>query len=396
MPAAGYRRATDRDARRIAVVVDDVMVNRILLSKMIGALGFEVVEVTNGREAVDVCRETMPDIVFMDIMMPHVDGLMATREIKALPGRASVPVVFVTAVSDEGLLHRCIEAGGDDFLVRPFSRTLLAAKVEAALRGGEIHRRMTEGLEALEHYQQRDRRELEVARRMVERVMTEGRLEAWNVRRAQRTIEAISGDVLLAARRPTGEQCFLVGDLACHGLPAAIGALTVQGIFATMVAKGFGLADLVDELNRKLCALLPVDRFLAAAFIEVDHVAARARIWNGGMPEVLVRGAAGGVIARFASENAPLGILAQDCHATVRDLSLTAGEQVFACTDGLLAACGPDGDAFGTKRLEQAIAAPGDARARFDALLDALDRHCLEGPRRDDLSLLMVEHDPRA
>lgn len=382
------------EERRVAIVADDVMVNRVLLGKMVAALGFEVIEVANGREAVEACRHNPPDIVFMDVMMPHVDGLMATREIKSLPGQSGVPVIFVTAVSDEGLLHRCIEAGGDDFLVRPFSRALLAARVEAALRASANHRDLAEQRDALAQYRLRQQRDLEVARRILDNVAAQNPLDAPNLRYALRPMETLNGDVILAANRPTGEQCFLVGDFTGHGLPAAIGALTVQGVFSSMVGKGFSLADIVLELNRKFCALLPVDRFLSAAIVELDATSGLVKVWNGGMPDILVRGAAGGIVARFGSENVPLGILPHDYDATVRGAALAPGEQLLVYSDGLVEAHDPLGELFGRTRLDELFAAPGPAFERFDTLLGAVERHAQTAPQSDDLSALMIVHDP--
>ena len=83
-----------------ALIVDDEPVNRTLLGRMLREQGFAIVEAANGRDAVEVCRHAAPDIVFMDIMMPEMDGYAATRAIKALLGTSFVPVIFLTALSD--------------------------------------------------------------------------------------------------------------------------------------------------------------------------------------------------------------------------------------------------------------------------------------------------------
>jgi len=75
----------------------------------------------------------------MDVMMPVMDGYDATRRIKTLAGSHFVPVIFLTALTDEAALARCIEAGGDDFLTKPYNRVILQSKISALLRLRELY-----------------------------------------------------------------------------------------------------------------------------------------------------------------------------------------------------------------------------------------------------------------
>jgi len=385
----------DHGAVLTALVVDDEAVNRIVLGAMLREHGFIVIEADDGRHACEVCRETVPDIVFMDIMMPEMDGYEATRAIKALLMPTFVPVIFLTAVSDDHLLHRCIEVGGDDFLVKPYSRTLLRAKIDAALRTRSMHRDLAEQRDVLTQYRLRQQRDMEVAKRILDNVASQNRLGVPNVRYALRPMETLNGDVIFAANRPTGEQCFLVGDFTGHGLPAAIGALTAHGVFMSMVAKGFGIDDIVLELNRKMCALLPVDRFLSAALFEMQLDTGLLKVWNGGMPDILVRSAAGRVITRYPSENVPMGIVApRDYAANVRCATLAPGDQLLIHSDGLIEAHGPGDELYGNARLHAVMDSPGPAFERFDALLASLAQHVQSEPQSDDVSLLYVICDP--
>ncbi len=374
------------------LIVDDEAVNRIVLGAMLRERGFIVVEAENGRIACDVCRQTAPDIVFMDIMMPEMDGYEATRSIKSLLTPRFVPVIFLTAISDDHQLRRCIEVGGDDFLTKPYSRSLLRAKTDAALRSRSMHRDLTEQRDVLAQYQLRQLRDMDVAKRILDNVASQNRLDdSPNVRYELRPMETLNGDIILAANRPTGEQCFLVGDFTGHGLPAAIGAMAVHGIFMSMVAKGFGVEDIVLELNRKMCALLPIDRFLSAAIFELQLDTGLLKIWNGGLPDILVRSGAGRVITRYPSENVPLGIVPpQDYAVSARSATLAPGDQLLVYSDGLVEAHSPAAELYGNARLEAVMDAQGPAFERFDALLASVEQHVGSAPQSDDVSLLFV------
>ena len=117
---------------RIVVVDDHDSVRRILVA-ILGEYGLDVVqECANGREAVDLCRDLEPDAVVMDVRMPVLDGIAATREIKGL--RAETRVVLLTAYEEEDLRTAALDAGADEFVVKGVSGQELAALVREAVK----------------------------------------------------------------------------------------------------------------------------------------------------------------------------------------------------------------------------------------------------------------------
>ncbi|MEJ2620564.1 MAG: SpoIIE family protein phosphatase [Candidatus Thiodiazotropha sp.] len=117
-----------------ALIVEDEITNRLILKKLLQKHGYEVIEAENGKQSVALFVSHQPDIVFMDVMMPEMDGYEATEQIKQQAGNSFVPIIFLTAMSDEKALARCVEVGGDDFLSKPYSFTVLSAKVKAMER----------------------------------------------------------------------------------------------------------------------------------------------------------------------------------------------------------------------------------------------------------------------
>jgi signal transduction histidine kinase/ActR/RegA family two-component response regulator len=119
------------------LVVDDVAMNRDIAASFLRAAGQVVDSVEGGAEAVAAAAATDFDVVLMDVRMPVVDGLEATRRIRALGGtRGRVPIVALTAQAFTEQVTECREAGMDDHLVKPFTpATLLAATLHAAEAG---------------------------------------------------------------------------------------------------------------------------------------------------------------------------------------------------------------------------------------------------------------------
>jgi DNA-binding response OmpR family regulator len=125
-----------------ALIVDDEVSHQIILKSHLKKQSYKVIEAANGREAIDLFRSENPGIIFMDVMMPEVDGYEATVQIKAEAGKHFVPIIFLTAMTDEESLSRCIEAGGDDFIVKPYDKFILEAKIRATQRIATLTREM--------------------------------------------------------------------------------------------------------------------------------------------------------------------------------------------------------------------------------------------------------------
>lgn len=134
-PAVDARSPEPARAPRV-LVVDDHPVNREVARIMVQAFGCEVVEACDGHEAVDAADAHELDLVLMDVRMPRMDGLEATRRIRALSGpRAAVPVVAMTADAMPEDVIRCLAAGMNAHLPKPVSQAALFAIVSRALAG---------------------------------------------------------------------------------------------------------------------------------------------------------------------------------------------------------------------------------------------------------------------
>jgi signal transduction histidine kinase/ligand-binding sensor domain-containing protein/DNA-binding NarL/FixJ family response regulator len=110
------------------LIVDDVAQSRAMLMDVLTPLGFDVVEATNGQEAIDQAQRVRPDLIVMDIMMPVIDGLEATRRIRSSPELAQVPILIASASASSGDASRSLAAGASAFVPKPIEgETLLKA-----------------------------------------------------------------------------------------------------------------------------------------------------------------------------------------------------------------------------------------------------------------------------
>jgi len=369
--------------RRKALVVDDDPSARFMLKSLLTRSGYDVSIATNGRDALDMFRSNPCDIVFMDLYMPHMDGLESAHQIKALSVREFVPVIFVSGAADTQDLVRGIEAGGDDFLTKPYDELVLKAKIRALERIRTLHRNSA-------RLHERARADWDVAQSLLGEVVMGGNPQTSALLLDLTPTDAFSADVALAAYSPSGDMNILLGDFTGHGLAAALAALPTAEIFRSMTAKGFAPQQILLEINRKLKAQLPVGKFLAAAFVQVSDSLERVWVANCGMPDVLVLGAQG-VKERISSGALPLGVQADlDLGSCMRLVNVRRGERILMASDGIHEATNEQGEQFGIERLEQAARVVSGASTAH-RVKSALDEFRGDEPIADDSSLVEVQ-----
>jgi two-component system, sensor histidine kinase and response regulator len=144
MPADSFAAATPPVvAPGTVLVVDDQAANRDVLSRRLSRQGHTVVTASNGDDALALMRGTAFDLVLLDIMMPDMDGYEVLRRLKSDDDLRHVPVVMISAVDEMQSVVRCIAAGAEDYLAKPFDPTLLQARIGACLEKKRSHDRET-------------------------------------------------------------------------------------------------------------------------------------------------------------------------------------------------------------------------------------------------------------
>ncbi len=121
--------ALDQFRMKKALIVEDHPDMVEILTLQLEILGFAVISANNGTEGVEKAIKERPHLILMDIMMPGMDGRDATRFIRCNPETKDIPILVATALSQESYLRSCIEAGCNDYLVKPFTLKQLQRKI---------------------------------------------------------------------------------------------------------------------------------------------------------------------------------------------------------------------------------------------------------------------------
>lgn len=374
------------------LITDDNATNRAILTALVQHIGHSTVQAGDGQQAVEVFRQEKPDLVLMDITMPVMDGLEATKRIKAICAENHLwtPIILITAMDEVDDVVKGLEGGADDYMTKPVNSDILKAKILSMQRGLEWQTQLTSKSAELERYHYAAEEERRIAahlmRGMIEAAgLHDPAIEVW-----LSPTEDCSGDLVAAGRTPGGALHVLIADGTGHGLAAAINVLPLPAIFYTMTSKGFGIGAIAAELNARIKVLLPTGRFIAATIASIDPRQMVVEIWNGGNPNAWLLGETGDVLHTWKSAHLPLGILPNDAFdSTTRSFSYSQGTQLVMMTDGLPEASNDQQQMYGMDRLLELLKVTDPAH-RMTQLRQDIANHLGRLRAHDDISLILV------
>jgi CheY-like chemotaxis protein len=371
------------------LIAEDSAADRLLLSTIVRRQGHAVLTASNGAEAVALFEQQRPQLVLMDAMMPVMDGFEAARQIKQLAGETLVPIIFLTSLTESEALARCLDAGGDDFLAKPYNQIILGAKIKAMDRLRRLQATVLQQRDQIARHHDYLLNEQRVAKAVFDKVAHSGCLKAPNIRYLQSPYALFNGDLLLAAFTPAGDMHVLLGDFTGHGSPAAVGAMPLAEVFYGMTAKGFGLPETLREMNAKLKRILPVDMFCCATMLCLSFQRRAVEVWNGGMPDGYLHCIATGERRPLVSRHLPLGVLgAQAFDDRTEVFPMALGDRIFLLSDGVIDTCDANEQLFGVERLERVFALNQQPDRLFEEIEQALKD--FRGQARDDVSMVEV------
>ena len=285
------------EARPLNILVaDDNQSDRMILCAIVKKMGYTVCEAADGNEAIDQYLEQKPDIILLDVIMPNLNGQQAAKSIKTLAGEDMVPIIFLTSLQEASDLATCLESGGDDFISKPYNKIILKAKINAFSRMLKMHNTLQTQRDLIRENNEHMRHEQQVARAVYDNVAHSGCLDLPNIKHLLSPFSIFNGDVLLAARKPSGSIHILLGDFTGHGLPAAIGAMPLaeitmayqdRAIHLVEVASGYRF-QVVDAIASEIVVLFQdkAPKYSRAILETLALIAYRQPITRGEIEDV--------------------------------------------------------------------------------------------------------------
>ncbi len=389
------------------LAVDDTPANLQVLVGMLKERGYKVRPVPSGKLALLAAQRDPPDLILLDINMPEMNGYELCEKLKVDDKLKGIPVIFISALTEQLDKVKAFATGGVDYITKPFQMEELHARVETHLKLRRLQIELEESNALLARANDRMSHDLKAAARIQKTLLPReipclpGTNFAW----IYRPCDELAGDGLNIVALGDGKIGLYVLDVSGHGVAAALLSVTLSRLLSPpsepssiLVQNGHTVnrfeitppAEVAARLNR----LFPFDsatgQFTTLIYGILNTANGEFRYVSAGHPGPVHLPLGADPIV-LESQGSPIGI--SDDAYEERSVSLGAGDRLYIYSDGIPEAMNSAGKLFGTDRLLEEI---GKIRSQqleegVITLLDQITRwHESERPQ-DDISLLTVE-----
>jgi serine phosphatase RsbU (regulator of sigma subunit) len=400
MPGTKHTKTPGTNGPARILLVDDEPLNLDLLEQELADSGFEIVTASNGQRALDQISDSAPDMIFLDLMMPEMDGFAVLEKLQQHEVWKAIPVVIISAASDTDNIVRAIEVGAVDFLPKPFNPSILQARLNAGLEKKRLHDLETNYLHSLE-------RELEIGRKIQADFLPAEipQPEGWQIRTHFQAAREVAGDFFDLFEIDPGKLGVLLGDVTDKGVGSALYMALYRSLLrATFLADQLDDDDEGDEckapeecllravklVNRYICKFHGSAMFATLFFGVLDIYSGQFCYVNAGhdAPYVLRNHK----IIRKVKQSGPIVGAFEEAEYSLETFVLEAGDQLVLYSDGIPDAQNEAGEMFGAQRLQELLEEQRDQpRTCFDSVLEEIDAHIGAAVQFDDITLMVVE-----
>jgi two-component system, HptB-dependent secretion and biofilm response regulator len=368
--------------RRVLVVEDDPAFARTVARTL---APFDVRVAETGRAGLEMLGDAV-DIVLTDFQLPDISGADVISEVRRRAPH--VPIILMSAATNLIPIAEAMAFGADALISKPFTGTRLRDKIEELITASAMRAALVRHERELHELHERRAAEAAAAAAVLDRMLARGNFDPSWIRSLVLPADLFTGDAVFAEVLGGGRARWMVSDVAGHTLASALVTIPMSMIFYATAAKAIDVETVLETMDRELCRLLPVHLFCAAALCDLDRERGTLTIWNGGIPDVIVRRAAGG-IARVASCDTPLGIDATDRRYSLTRIDVAPGDRVIAISDGVLEAGDVDGAMLGLAPILAAIE-DGPAETALERVQQVWRDHVGDARIEDDASFVEV------
>jgi sigma-B regulation protein RsbU (phosphoserine phosphatase) len=389
------------------LVVDDTAANLQVLAGMLKDRGYKVRPVPSGKLALLAARRDPPDLILLDINMPEMNGFEVCGHLKADDQLKGIPVIFISALTEQLDKVKAFAIGGVDYLTKPFQMEELHARVETHLKLRRLQVELEETNSRLERVNGRMSRDLEAAAKIQKTFLpcaaptVSGTEYAW----CYRPCDELAGDGLNIIPLGDGKVGLYILDVSGHGVSSALLSVTLSRLLSppsdqsSILIRNRDVTDhlditppgeVADRLNRLFPYDLATEQFATLMYGILDIATGNFRHVSAGHSGPLHL-PAGGPPVILENPGFPIG-LADEAYGEAC-LHLAAGDRLYLYSDGLPDAMNVRGEHFGNARLLAAInAGRGEPlREGIAAVLEEIARWQGRERHQDDISILAVE-----
>lgn len=392
---------------RILIVDDDVDMRRLLLHTL-QRWGYDVVPASDGAQAWEILRNEPISFVITDWIMPNLDGLELCRRIREGRFARYIYIILLTAKNSKEELIKGMEAGADDFLIKPFNAGELKVRIRAGERIIKLESNLEEQNKKLQEAYFRIREDLDAAVTMQQSLLPSHALVVPGFRFEWifAPCHFVAGDIFNVFQFNEHRTGFYILDVAGHGIPAAMLSVTLSKLLSPTVSQGSPLmrfipdpphydiampAEAVHTLNQLFQSEDDAMQYFTMIYGVLETRSARILLTQAGHPSPIYQPKEAKA-ELLGTGGFPVGML-PDTTYQEEELCLYPGDRIFFYSDGIPECIGKDGERFSVNRLIALIDEWRDRPLR-DVTADieqTLRRWRGSDEFEDDITLLAIE-----
>ena len=370
------------------LIVDDVPANVDVLVQALRG-DYQLSVAIDGTTGLSTAEKLLPDLVLLDIVMPGINGYEVCRRLRASPRTREIPVMFISSLEDVRDKAQGFEAGGNDYLVKPFEILEVKARVKSLLRAKAYADAVKEKIA----YELQIAREIQmgILPQAIPEVVGGTGLEAHAI---LHPAQEVGGDLYEALRLPDGNLVAIMGDVSGKGIPAALFMAVTTTLLRAMAPDSPRPEDLLRRVSDALALHNPHGMFVTILCALYDVRTGRLDYASAGHPPaVLVRD---GIADYLPLKPGIVAGIMPGLSAPGHSVQLQSGDLVVFYTDGVTEAFDMAGNLYGESKLLAELAGqPGlTAAAATDAVLRSVRTHAGDCPQSDDITVLALRKKP--
>lgn len=313
------------DKKFTVLIIDDTSANVLILKKTLMNAGYNIITADNGKNGRGLAEAMMPDIILLDIMMPEEDGFDTIKKLKMNPQTSSIPVIFLTAVSDVEAKVKGFELGAVDFITKPFHPSEIKARTG-------LHIKLSVATNALIERQKEKLKQIETAQQSM-LVQSKDLPEAkFNVFYSY--LQEAGGDFYDVIRISDNTFGYFIADVSGHDIPTGFLTASLKALLAQNCSPIYGSVETMKMINQVLLDVLPENKYLTACYLTIDRKARKCGCVNMGHPPLIYQ-PVDMPIQTFDSKSDVLGAFSEVFYCE-NEIEVNDGDRFFIYSDGLI------------------------------------------------------------
>lgn len=339
----------DSDHRFSILVVDDSPVNLKLLETTLAKDGYRVLTASDGSAARNAALNERPDLILLDIRMPGEDGFDVIKSLKRNSGTASIPVIFLTGVSEIDAKLSGFELGAVDYITKPFHPREVLARVRLHLKLSIA----TNSMIASQAEKLKQITEAQVALLTTPDMQPEAHFGIY-----YHALHEAGGDFYDVLSISQGIFGYFLADFSGHDIKTSYLTASVKALLRQNTSPVYQPFESMKMINDVLAEILPEGKYLTACYARLNRKARQMILVNAGHPPMVYVPRLGNA-ELIEMEGDVLGIF-KDVYFGQRQVEVAAGDRFFLYSDGLVESTLER--SVWAKKLDTVLAACNDAR----------------------------------